>query len=170
MPPPELAADAPVADIVCPVVVDLIHALRDQLDLAFLHCLHRRFNQLVHLHEPLFLNHRLNGRLTAVMGAYVVGIVLDPHEKPFFFQLLHDLFPRLVAVKPCIFAAVFIDGGIIVHDIDFRQIVAFPDFKVVRVMGGRNLHDTCPELHVHILVLHHGDRLIYNRQPDLPAL
>ena len=170
VPPPELAADAPVADVIRPVVINLVHAFRDEPDLAFLHRLHRRFDQFVHLYEPLFLDHRLDGRLTAVMGAYVVGIVLDPHEKPLFLQFLHDPLSRLVPVKSLISAAVCIDGGIIVHNVDFRQVVAFAHLEIVGVMGGRNLHNACPELHVHILVFHYGNGLVYDRQPDLSSL
>ena len=41
--------------------------------------------------------------------------------------------------------------------------------KVIGVMGRRDLHDTGSELHVHIIVFHHRNGLVDNRQPDLPS-
>ncbi len=164
--PPQLTTDAPVADIIRPVKVSFIHTLGNQLNITVPDRLHRGTDQFVHLHEPLFLDHRLDGRLTAVMGAYVVRVVLDLHKQPFRFQFLHDLFSRLVAVQTRVSAAVFVDGSVVVHDIDFRQVMTLPDFEVVRVMSRRDLHHARTELHIHILVFHHRNRFVDDGQPD----
>ena len=75
--PPELAADAPVADVVGPVEIGLLHPLRDQTDFALFDRLDSRLDQLVHLHKPLLLDQGLNGSAASVMGPYVVSVVLN---------------------------------------------------------------------------------------------
>ena len=75
--PPQLAADAPVADVVGPVEIGLLHPLGDQTDLAFPDSLDCGLNEFIHLDEPLLLDQRLNGSAASVMGSYVVSIVLD---------------------------------------------------------------------------------------------
>ena len=77
--PPQLTADTPVADIIRPVEVILLHTLGDQLDLAVFHSFSCGFDQFVHLNEPLVFYHRLDGGLTTVMGTYVVYMILDLH-------------------------------------------------------------------------------------------
>ena len=51
--PPQLARDAPVADVAHPVEVGLRPALGDELGLALLDRLDGRLGQRLHLHEPL---------------------------------------------------------------------------------------------------------------------
>ena len=75
--PPQLTADTPVADIVGPVKVVLLHTFGDQLDLTVFHCFSCGLDQFVHLHEPLLFYQRLDGGLTTVMGTYVVYMILD---------------------------------------------------------------------------------------------
>ena len=58
--PPQLTADAPVADIFHPVHILLREALRHELRFAALDAGNRRFRQRLHLHEPLPGDHRLN--------------------------------------------------------------------------------------------------------------
>ena len=79
MSPPKLAADAPVSDVVRPVKICLLHPFGNQLDFPVLYCLHCRFDEFIHLYKPLLFNQWLNGCLAAVMGAYIVGIVLYLH-------------------------------------------------------------------------------------------
>ena len=52
--PPELAADAPVADILHPVEIVLIETLRNEADFTIFHSLNSGFRKLLHRHEPLF--------------------------------------------------------------------------------------------------------------------
>ena len=75
--PPQLTADTPVADVIRPVEVVLLHTFGDQLDLAVFHSFSCGFDQLIHLNEPLVLYHGLDGGLTTVMGTYVVYMILD---------------------------------------------------------------------------------------------
>ena len=75
--PPQLTADTPVADVVRPVEIVLLHTLGDQLDLTIFHSFSCGFDQFIHLNEPLVFYHRLDGGLTTVMGTYVVYMIFD---------------------------------------------------------------------------------------------
>ena len=103
------------------------------------------------------------------MGSYIVGIIFNLNQKPFRLQFLYNLPSRLIPVQSFVFPAVGIDGRIIVHDVDFRQIMTLSDFEIVRVMGRRDLHNTCSEFHIHILILNHRNRLVYDGKPYLPS-
>ena len=169
MAPPELSGNAPVADVVRPVEINLVHALRNQADVPVLHAFYGRLDQLAHLHEPLLLDQRLHRGLAAVMGSHVVGIVLDAHQKPHLVQLLHDGLPGLVTVHSGELSAVFIDGGIVVHDVDLRKVVPLSHLEVVRVMGGGDLHHAGPEFHVHIRIRNDGDQPVHEGQKHLSS-
>ncbi len=164
MPPPQLAADAPVADIVRPVEIALLHALRHQTDVPVLHRFHGGLNQLLHLHEPLLFHQRLYGRAAAVMGAHVVGIVLNLDQKPQGIQFLYDGFPGFVAIHSGVFPAVLVDGGVVIHDVDDGKVMALSHLKVVGVMGGGNLHHARAELPVHVGVGDHGNHPVHQGQ------
>ena len=158
MSPPDLTGNAPVADIFQPVQIDLVKPLRHKLQVAVLDRLDGRLCQLVHLHKPLLLDERLHCGVTAVMGSHVVGMGLYLHKVSLLLQILHHGLSGLVAVHACVFSTILlIDGGVVVHDIDLRQIVALSDLKVVGVVGRRDLHRSGSELLIHIVVRHNGD-------------
>ncbi len=77
VPPPDLAGDAPVADIVHPVEVGILPGRGDDPGLAFRDRLDRRFGQGFHPHEPLLGDQRLDDRLAPVTVADAVGEGLD---------------------------------------------------------------------------------------------
>mmetsp|Transcript_29965 Transcript_29965/g.66349 ORF Transcript_29965/g.66349 Transcript_29965/m.66349 type:complete len:205 (-) Transcript_29965:1398-2012(-) len=66
--PPQLPADAPVLDVLQPVVVDLLKPVRDEADVALLHRLQGGGGQGGHAHKPLLAHQRLND-LTTALGA-----------------------------------------------------------------------------------------------------
>ena len=79
MSPPQLTADTPVADVIRPVEIVLLHTLGDQLDLTIFHCFSCRFDQFIHLNEPLVFYHRLDGGLTTVMCTDIVAVILNAY-------------------------------------------------------------------------------------------
>ena len=164
MPPPELTGNAPVTNIICPIEVDFLHALWQQGNLLVLHGLDGRLNQLVHLHKPLLLDHRLYRGIAAVMGTNVVGMGYNLYQEPLLLQILHHLFPGLIAVHAFVFSSVLVDGGVIVQHIDFRQVMALPHFKVVGVVGGSNLHAARAKFLIHIIICHNRNLPPYQRQ------
>ena len=66
MPPPELARDAPVLDVLEPIEVNLLEALGDDLDLAVAHGVAPLGGHPVHLDEPLAREHRLDDLAAAL--------------------------------------------------------------------------------------------------------
>ena len=164
MSPPQLTGNAPVADILHPVQIDLGIALRIELKLTGLDRFDRGLGKLVHLDEPLRLDHRLDRRMAAVMRTDVVLMRLHTDQKPLFLQILNDQLTCLVTVHAGVFAAVLADRSVIVQDADLLQIVAQAHFKVVRVMRGRDLHGASPEFLVDIIILDHRDLTADKRQ------
>ena len=167
--PPKLTADTPVADIVSPVKVGLVHTLGNQLDFAILYSFYRRFNQLIHLHKPLLFYQRLNGGLATVMGAYIMGIVFNFYKQPQLIHLFDDGFSCLVSVHAIELSTVFVDGGIIVHNVDDGQIVALSYLKVVGVMCRGDLYDTSSKFHVNVGIFYDGNRFVHDRKPYLAS-
>ena len=167
--PPQLAADAPVADIVSPVEVGLLHSRRDQLDVAFLDALDGGLDQLVHLDEPLLLDQRLDCRAAAVVCADVVAVVLDADEQTHLIEFFYDLRSCLVAVHTAELRAVLIDRRVVVHDVDLRQVVTLSDFKVVGVVCRGDLDDARTEFPVNIFICHDRDPAVHEGKPDVTA-
>ena len=167
--PPELTADAPVADVVRPVEVGLLHALGDQLDIALFDALDGGLNELVHLDEPLLLDQRLDGRAASVMCADIVAVVFNADKKAHLVKFLDNLRSRLISVHAAELAAVLVDGGVVVHDVDLGQVMALSDLEVVGVVGGRDLDDAGTEFPVDILVGDDRDLSVHERKPHIAA-
>ena len=164
MSPPDLPGNTPVADIFQPVQVDLVKPLRHKLQVAVFHGLDSRLGQLLHLHEPLLFYQRFHGGVAAVVSSNVVGVGNDLHQIALLLQILHHHLPGLVAVQPGVLAAVLIDGGVVVHNVDLRQVVALAYLEVVGVVSRRDLHRTGPELFIYIRICHDGDLSSHQRQ------
>ena len=78
MAPPELARDAPIADVLHPLKEDDLAIVGHKADAAAAHRFHGLFGQRLHVHEPLRRNQRLDDGLAAVALAEVdrVGLGL----------------------------------------------------------------------------------------------
>ena len=97
------------------------------------------------------------------MGADIVAVRNNFHEKSHFLQILDHGFSRLIAVHAEVFAR-DIDGRVIVHDADLFQVVAFSDLEVVRVVGRCDLYAAGSEFLVNILVGDHRDLAVCERK------
>ena len=97
--PPELPGDAPVVDVVHPLVVGLRPVLGEEADLPFLHDADRLFGQRLDLHEPLRGHQRLDHRAAPLTRADRVLVVGDLDEQPLVLELLHDPGARLEPVE-----------------------------------------------------------------------
>ena len=162
--PPELTGNAPVLDVLHPIIVDFIHAVRDEADLAVFHDIHRRFRKRLHFHEPLRRNARLDDCTAAITGADVVLDRLNLDEVAARIEILHDLLSRLQCRHARVFASVFVDDAAVVHDVDDRQLVAQADLKVVRVVRRRDLHNAGAEILLDIRIRDNRDFPIDERQ------
>ena len=165
--PPDLTGDAPVLNVLQPMQVDLVKTLRYKFQFPGLKRVDRRLRQLLHLHEPLLLDQRLHCRTAAIMSTDRVAVRLHLHKIPLLLEIRHDGFSRLVALHACVLAALFIDGGVVVHDVDLRQVMALAHLEVVRVMRRRDLHRACTELFIYIVIRHDGDLSVYQRQDHI---
>ena len=85
MPPPQLARDAPIVDVVHPVQVNLTIVLRVDRDLAALHGLDRAPRHRLNLDEPLRRKSRLNHRATAVTLAEGDGVIFFADKESLSF-------------------------------------------------------------------------------------
>ena len=194
MTPPELAGDAPVADVLHPRHVILREALRHKANLAVSDALDSRLGQRRHLHKPLLGNHRLDGRVAAVARADLVRQRLDALEIAARFQILDDGLAGLHRRHACVLAAVdharLADGrlaagkervvfrlllraghaAVIGEHADDGQIVALANLKVVRVVRRGDLHHAGALFHVGVLVADDRDFDVHQRQDDVAAV
>ena len=144
--------------------IDLVKPLRHKIQLVGFQHIYGCLGHFLHPHKPLRLNQRFHCSMAAVMSSHRVRMRLHPHQQALGFQIGHDGFPCLIAVHARIFSALFVDGGIIVHDVDFFQIMPFSHLEVVGVVSRRNLHAAGSEFPVHVLVGDHRDFPVRQRQ------
>ena len=176
MTPPELAGDAPVADVLHPRHVILREAFRHKTNLAVSDALDGGLGQRRHLHKPLLRNHRLDGRVAAVARADLVRQRLDALEIAARFQILDDGLAgfhrrharvlaavdharladgRLAAGKERVVLRLLLCAGhaaVVGEHADDGQVVALANLKVIRVVRRGDLNNAGTELHVNIVV------------------
>ena len=172
--PPELARDAPVADVLHPVEVDLVEALRDDPDAPVAHRVDGRLGQRLDLDEPLRRDARLDDRVAALAVADGVDVLHDLDQQALALQVLDDAAAALGAIQAGIRARRPRSSAPVGHDIDRGQIVALADLVVGRVVRGRHLDRAGAERRVHRLVGDDRDDAPEGRQdrlaPDQPAV
>ena len=166
MTPPQLAGNAPVADIFHPVEIGLAEPLGDEFGLPVLDHPDGLLGQGLHLHEPLGGDDRLHVLMAAVAGAHVVAVRLHLHQISARFQIGDDLLSGLVAVETLILSAVFVDLAVVVQNPDDFQIVAQSHFKVIGVVGRGHLNAAGAKVHLGVIVSDDGDFLIHKGKND----
>eukprot|EP00906_Rhabdomonas_costata_P027085 RCo038520 len=148
VPPPELAAHAPRANVLEPVIPDRVVAIRDQPELTCLHSANGAGRQLLAVHEPLRLQERLND---------VVGAAAQPHAhhvgggaagQTHLVQLLLDCPAAVKTLHPSERRPVFVDHPILSEDAYHCKPVPLTSLKVVRVVGWSHLHRTRAKGHI----------------------
>ncbi len=169
MPPPDLARDAPVADVFHPVIVGILPLFRQDAGLSLLHRLKCALGQGADLDVPLERQVRFNHGLAAVAAAHRHGVVLDSVQEACLLQVGHDAFAGSEAVHPLVLVACGVDDPRFVEDIDLVQSVAQADLEVVEVVGRGDLDHTGSELAVNVVVGHHRDLAVDQRQEHLLA-
>ena len=164
--PPELAGDAPIADVLHPVEVRLFKALGDEDQFPVLRHLDGGLGQGLHLHKPLGGDEGLDVIVAAVAGAHIVLERLDLDQQAELFQFLHHGFAAGFARHARELAGVFVHGAIVVEYADDGQVVALGDLEVVGVVRRGHLHRAGAELEVGVVVGDDGDLAIHERQGD----
>ena len=162
--PPELSGNTPVADVLQPVQVNLVKTIRYKVQFLVFQCFNCRFCHLLHLYKPLRFDHRLNGCLTAVMCTDAVCMRNHFYQQSQCIQVCYHGFSCLITIHACVFATQFVDGRIVVHDVDLRQIMSLADFKIVRVMCRCDLYASGSEFFIYIRICDHRDLTVGQRQ------
>ena len=156
VPPPQLATDAPGAEVLHPVDVHAAPALRREFDLAVAHDLRGRLLELVHAHEPLLADERLDGRAAAVARGDAVRVVLHLLEDAERAQVGDHALGGLLDREAGVRAAGRGDAAVLADGLDGLQPVGAADVEVGEVVGRRDLEGAGAELGVDALV---GDDL-----------
>ncbi len=160
MAPPELAADAPVLDVVHPLKVGLGPALRNEAGPAVFHGANRRLRERADLHVPLVGEPRLEHRLAPITAWHGRGVRLGFLEQPLCLERRDHAFARCETIETAqlrrncgeVRGGIGDDSRVLVEDIEDRQLMSPADLVVIEVMSGRHLQRTGAERRIDVLV------------------
>mmetsp|Transcript_61166 Transcript_61166/g.98962 ORF Transcript_61166/g.98962 Transcript_61166/m.98962 type:complete len:611 (-) Transcript_61166:740-2572(-) len=148
--PPQLARNAPVADVAEPVMPLPLVLCRQDREAPIFDTLQSVRRHLLAVDPPLRLQHRLDNVLGARRHAQPhAGVGLGAFEEPLLSQLLDDLKPGLEAVHIVVlFAARCVERAVVVEDVDEFELVLLTRHKIVGVVRGRHLDSARSKVHV----------------------
>ena len=169
MPPPELAGNAPVLDILHPMPVGVLELGRNELDLIVHHHAQSRLGQFFHLEEPLHRKLGLDGHIGTFRIPHIIDVILLFFQQIRLFEVQHDLLAHRKTVHPGVLAAQLVERAVVVEHIQALQLVFHADIVVVDIVGRRNLEASRPEILVHIAVLDHRHFPIHQRHNHMLA-
>ena len=153
MAPPQLTRDAPVLDVVHPLVVSVDPVFGYKTDLAGVH----RINgflcnalargvlgaDFVHGHKPLVSEHGFHHLACTRANRQHQFVGFDFNQQALCFQVFDHSFSRYKAVHALVgFGAVFVHRRCQCEDGDQRQVVAHGTCVVVGVVRAGDLHAT----------------------------
>ncbi len=155
--PPQLAGDAPGADVLHPVHVDARVVLGPEANLAGPHHVDGGLGQLLHPHEPLERDQRLDPLARALRERHLVRVGLGAGDQALLAQLGHDRLAGLLDGHPAEALRRLVgDARILTDHADLRQSVAAADLEVVGVVPGGDLQRAGAEFGLDVVV---GDDL-----------
>ena len=165
MPPPQLARDAPVPEVLHPVEVIALEALRHEAGPPFAHGGDRRARKLRHAEVPLLHEQRLHLGVTALAVPNRVHVRADlrAHE-PLRAQLVEDGLARLVPIQAGVRPGVLVHPAVEPDHRDGRQAVPLTDLEVDGVVRRRHLQRAGPEVLVDRLVGHDRQLAVHDRK------
>ncbi len=164
MAPPQLPRDAPVADVVHPLVVNLGPVVGDENNFAGIDNADGRFRERLDPDEPLGGDERLDDILGAFAPAEAHGVIFDLLDQTELFEIRHDPLARFEPVETGIAAGLLGHSGVFANDFDLGQIVALAGLKVVGIVRGRDFHDAGAEFGIGQVVENDGNFAIHQRQ------
>ena len=165
---PYLSRYAPVAEILYPVKVYFLKPLRRYLHCArFSRLTHPLFERalftvgkfclLVHHHEPLSFDLRLDGAATAARGRHIVQVLLvHLDDKSLRLEFLDYSRARLLDMLTGEFSRDRKKDAPFVYHLLGVEFVLLGKFEVVRIVCRRDGHGTGAERHVDALILDDG--------------
>ena len=173
--PPELAADAPVADVLQPVEIDAPEPVGDDGDVAVGHGGVGaagdavRFLVAAHLEEPLQADEGFHHRVATLAVAHRVAVVLHFFQQAQALQFLGHGLAGVEALSALVLAGLVGHVAVKADDVDDFQAVPFANLKVGDVVARGNLQGAGAELHLDGLVAHDGYGPVHDGQHGLLA-
>ena len=151
--PPQLARDAPRADVAQPLQVAARLRLGLDAHAALLDGRDRRRGQLVHRHEPLQRDQRLDALARAVAEGHGVGVGLAVADEALRIERGDDLLARLLHGEARVVGArLGRHAPVLADDRDLVELVAAADLEVVGVVAGRDLQGAGAEVGLDVVV------------------
>ena len=125
MPPPQLAADAPVLDIVHPFEISLRPVVRNEANAARFDGSDSRLRQWPDAHVPLVGEIRFDDRTTAITARYLAQVVVDLRHQSECLEIGDDFLACNKAIEATVRSrCVVVDRGVVVENVEQRQFVA----------------------------------------------
>ncbi len=153
LPPPELAGDIPIPDVLHPVPVGIFEFFRNQAHFpGFQDRPEGRLGELFHFQEPLIGEAGFNNGPRPFGGPYFIGICFPVDQQALFLEFPDHRLPGFEPVHALKLQAVGIERSIRVKDIDDFQVVLEAKGIIVFVVGRGNLQTTRPEINSHVVV------------------
>ncbi len=168
--PPQLTADAPVLDVAHPREVHVFVLLGHELDATVFNGSNRRLGQRLGRYVPLVGQPRLDDRAGAIAFRRFQVVIVDTHQQAGSVESGNDLLARFetfqaselgrnLAVDALVQRAVEVEHlggrqhvGVLVEDVQQRQVVALAHFVVVEIVGRGDFHAAGAEFRVAIIV------------------
>ena len=176
--PPELAGDTPVFDVLEPVAVcvfvfggiedDVVVHYRRECDVC----------EVLHFHEPLEGQPRLDRYVRTLGVADFIVVVFDFLDEVERLEIFDDGFAAIETIHAVVLAYVGLEFGFNgVHiemcvrreDVDGLEVVFLTKRVVVDVMRRRHFEATCTETDFHITVFDNRDYTTDTRHDDVLA-
>ena len=152
MAPPKLPGNAPIADVLHPVLIHLSEAFGHELDFALSYHLESSFGQRFHPYEPLFRDERFYRRVASVAPAHRQLVGLNLHKVTCLFQVLYQVFAAIVPVHSPVLAGFAGHIAVGVDDADEFQAVLFSHLEVVGIVSRCDFHGSGAESRIHVIV------------------
>ena len=170
MSPPQLAADAPVLDVLQPVLIGILVFGRVEFQVIVHHRRQSHVGKVLHLEEPLHGELRLDCHIGTLGEADLVGISLYLFQQSGMLQILFYLLAYIKTVHTDIESGGFAQCSVVIEDVDGRQVVFLAQHIVIYVVRGSYFQTARTELYIHIIVLYNGDNPVHQRHNHFLAL
>ncbi len=141
-----------------------------EADGVVLHHLEGALGYAFHFEEPLGAELGLDDGVGALAVAHLVGVVLYLLDEAGLLQVFDNLLTAGEAVHAGVFAAMLVEGAVVVEDVDGLEVVFHAQIVVVDVVGGSNLQGAGTELAVHVFVHDDGHHATHAGHDDFLAL
>ena len=123
-----------------------------ELDGVVLHYLESLLSHIAHTHEPLGRELGFDDCIGTLGMTHIIGVVLNLLNQTGLLKVFDNLLTAGKTVHASVLQAMFIEGSIVVEDVDGLEAVFQSKVVVVDVVGGSDFQCTGTELTVHILV------------------